>query len=100
MEWISIGLIIGAAFLFFKFSNLRYERVWTYSIALILIFFLFSFFSVVSHNGVDISDFDGLVQGTKFYMQWLVGWASHTAKITGSAIDNFDWSANYSNSSG
>ena len=98
VNWIVILIIGAAAFFFFKFSNLRYERIWTYSIAIILIFLLFTFFSVISHNKVDISSFDGFVSGTKVYGNWLFGWAKNAAKVTGNVV-NIDWSVNSSSDS-
>ena len=97
VNWVIILIVIAAAFFFFKFSNLRYERIWTYSIAILLIFLLFTFFSVISYNKVDISSFDGFVAGTKVYGNWLFGWAKNTAKITGNVV-NVDWSGNSSGS--
>lgn len=95
VNWIAIVIVGLAAFFFFKFSNLRYERVWTYSIAVLLIFLLFTFFSVVRHNDLDISNFDGFVGGVKVYTSWLFGWAKNTAKITGNVV-NVDWKGNFS----
>ncbi|MDP4039186.1 MAG: hypothetical protein Q8P57_01230 [Candidatus Pacearchaeota archaeon] len=99
MNWVFIIIVGFAVFFFFKFSNLRYERVWTYSIAVLLIFLLFTFFSVVSHNELDIKSFEGFTSGLKFYGSWLWGFLSNTAKITGNVV-NVDWSGNFSNLTG
>lgn len=80
-----IGLVILAVFLFFKITSFRYERWWTYLIAILLIFVLFSFFNVVKANDINMNSFEGFVSGTKAYVIWLVNFGKTTASITGKA---------------
>ncbi|MEK6908843.1 MAG: hypothetical protein AABX23_02210 [Nanoarchaeota archaeon] len=84
-----IGLIIIAVFLFFKITSFRYERWWTYLIAVLLIFVLFSFFKVVNANQINLNSFEGFITGAKAYTSWLVNFGKTTASITGKAT--LDW---------
>jgi glucan phosphoethanolaminetransferase (alkaline phosphatase superfamily) len=90
--WIVVGIAI---FLFFKYSNVRYERIWTYVLGVMFIFLLFTFFSVVNHNDVDLTNFDGFVSGMKIYGNWLFGWSKNIATVTGNVV-NVDWNGNIS----
>ena len=85
VNFIFIGLIILAVFLFFKITSFRYERWWTYLIAILLIFLLFSFFNVVKANQIDMNSFDGFLSATKVYLAWIVDFGKTTASITGKA---------------
>lgn len=78
-----IGLVILAVFLFFKITSFRYERWWTYLIAVLLIFVLFSFFNVVKANDINLNSFEGFISGTKAYFVWLANFGKTTASITG-----------------
>ncbi|MEK6894269.1 MAG: hypothetical protein AABX10_02295 [Nanoarchaeota archaeon] len=89
VNFIFIGLIILAVFLFFKITSFRYERWWTYLIAILLIFVLFSFFNVVKANQIDMNSFDGFLSATKVYLAWIVDFGKTTASITGKAT--LDW---------
>jgi glucan phosphoethanolaminetransferase (alkaline phosphatase superfamily) len=91
VSWIFIGLIIAAIFLFFKITSFRYERWWTYLIAILLIFMLFSFFNVSKSNNLDLNSFDGFVTSAKAYSYWLVNFGKAAASITGKA-SNLNWS--------
>ncbi len=95
-SWIIIGIIVVCLIIFYKFTSFRYERFWTYIVAILMIFILFTFFSVVKHNDLDISDFDGFTKGTKFYMGWLWGFIKNAGQITGN-VAKVDWSGNFSN---
>jgi len=90
VNWIFIALIILAVFLFFKITSFRYERWWTYSIAILLIFVLFSFFNVVRTNQIDLDSFEGFVSGVKAYAYWIADFGKSTASITGK-VTAFDW---------
>ena len=92
MNWIVIGIIILFVFLFFKITSFRYERWWTYLIAVLMIFVLFSFFSVVKANDIDIKSFDGFFAGSRAYVSWLVGFGKGAASITGQ-VTKIDWNA-------
>ncbi len=96
VNWVFIGLIILAIFLFFKITSFRYERWWTYSIAILLIFVLFSFFNVVQTNKIDLNSFEGFVSGSKAYVYWLVNFGKTTASITGNAVLNWNVTQNVS----
>ena len=61
VNWIVIGIIVIAVWLFYKFTPLKYERFWTYFVAIFMIFLLFSFFIVVKDNGVDWKTGKGFV---------------------------------------
>lgn len=80
-----IALVVLAVFLFFKITSFRYERWWTYLIAIVLIFVLFSFFKVVNANQIDIDSFEGFMSGAKSYAFWLANFGKTTASITGQA---------------
>lgn len=84
-----IGLVVLAVFLFFKITSFRYERWWTYLIAVVLIFVLFSFYNVSKSNQIEMTSFDGFVSGTKAYAVWLVNFGKTTASITGNT--NLGW---------
>lgn len=94
VSWAFIGLIILAVFLFFKITSFRYERWWTYSIAILLIFVLFSFFNVIRTNDININSFEGFVSGAKAYTYWLVNLGKTTASITGKATLNWNVTQN------
>lgn len=85
VNWVFIVLILLAVFLFFKITSFRYERWWTYFIAVLLIFVLFTFFNVVRSNNIDLNSFEGFMSGTKSYLSWLVNFGKTTASITGKA---------------
>ena len=94
--WIFIAV---AVFVLLKYSSIRYERIWTYVLASLLIFVLFTFFSVMSYNNIEVSSFDGFISGVKVYNTWLFAWAKNTASITGNAIKT-DWTGNFTNPTG
>jgi len=96
VNWVFIGLVIVAIFLFFKITAFRYERWWTYSIAILIIFVLFSFFNVVRVNNIDLNSFEGFMSGAKAYAYWLVNFGKTTASITGKATLNWNVSQNSS----
>lgn len=85
VNFVFIGLVILAVFLFFKITSFRYERWWTYLIAVLLIFVLFSFFNVVRSNNIDLNSMGGFISGAKTYAVWLVNFGKTTAAITGKA---------------
>ena len=90
VNWVFIGIILLAVVLFFKITSFKYEKWWTYSIGLLIVFVLFSFFSVVRTNGINLSSFEGFASGMKAYVSWLVTFGKTTASITGDAA-LFDW---------
>lgn len=90
VNFVFIGLIILAVFLFFKITSFRYEKWWTYSIGILFIFILFSFFNVVRSNNIDLNTFEGFISGLKYYASWIVNFGKTTASITGKA-SLFDW---------
>ena len=92
-----VGLILVAIFLFFKITAFRYERWWTYLIAILLIFILFSFFSVVRVNQIDLNSPEGFFSGVKAYAVWLVNFGKTTASITGKAT-SLDWNVTQNSS--
>ena len=92
MNLIVIGIIILFVFLFFKITSFRYERWWTYLIAILMIFVLFSFFSVVKNNNIDLKSAEGFFSGAKVYASWLVGFGKNAASITGQ-VTNIDWNS-------
>jgi glucan phosphoethanolaminetransferase (alkaline phosphatase superfamily) len=96
VNWLIIAVVCVALVIFFKFSSVRYERVWTYIIAGLLIFFIFSFISVSQYNELDFKTFDGATDGVKTYFTWLWGFGKNTARITGNIV-NVDWKGNYTN---
>lgn len=87
INWVLIAIITGAIFLFFKITAFKYEKVWMYSIAFLLLFLLFTFLYVTSFNNVDVSSFDGLVSGTKLYFNWLVNFGQNAAEVTGNSFN-------------
>ena len=90
ISWIFIGIVVLAVFLFFKITSFRYERWWTYLIAILLIFMLFSFFKVVNTNHINLDSFDGFVTGAKAYALWIVEFGKTTNSITGKATLNWN----------
>ena len=90
VNWVFIGLIILAVALFFKITSFRYEKWWTYSIGILFIFILFSFFNVVRSNDINLSTFEGFISGLRSYAYWIVDFGKTTATITGKAT-LFDW---------
>ena len=90
MNWVFIGIILLAVVLFFKITSFRYEKWWTYSIGILFIFILFSFFNVVRTNDIDLYTFEGFVSGLKSYAYWVVNFWKTTATITGN-VALFDW---------
>lgn len=90
VNWVFIGLIVLAIYLFFKITSFRYEKWWTYSIAIILIFLLFSFFNVVRTNQIDVASPNGFMSGLKAYFSWLVHFGKTTASVTGK-VSFFNW---------
>jgi glucan phosphoethanolaminetransferase (alkaline phosphatase superfamily) len=80
-----IGLVILAIFVFFKITSFRYERWWTYLIAILMIFILFSFFNVINSNKINLNSFEGFTAGMKAYSIWLVNFGKTAASVTGKA---------------
>ena len=97
VNWVFIVIILLAIALFFKITSFRYEKWWTYSIGILFVFILFSFFKVVNSNDINLSTFNGFLSGLKSYVLWLVDFGKTTATITGNAA-LFDW--NVTNSTG
>lgn len=100
VNWVIVGIIIGTVFLFFKFTAFKYEKIWTYTMGALFAFVLYTFFSVVSRNQLDISNFNGFISSMEFYVQWLWGFISHTATVTGNAIKVDYWTGNFTNLTG
>ncbi len=90
VNWVIIAIICLFVFLFFKVTSFRYERWWTYFIAVIMIFLLFSFFSVVRNNDLKINTVEGFMMGAKFYLLWLVNFGKDATKITGQ-VTSINW---------
>ena len=90
VNWVFIVVILLAVFLFFKITSFRYEKWWTYSIGILFIFILFSFFNVVKSNEINLNTFEGFLSGLKSYALWLVNFGKTTATLTGKAA-LFDW---------
>ncbi len=97
VNWVFIVIVLFAIFLFFKITSFRYEKWWTYSIGILFIFMLFSFFNVVRSNEINLNTFEGFVSALKSYAYWIVGFGKPTASITGKA-SLLDW--NVTNKSG
>ena len=98
VSWIAIVIIVVFVFLFFKITSFRYERWWTYLIAVLMIFLLFSFFSVVKKNNLELSSPDGFLASMRVYTSWLFGFGKSVATVTGQ-ITAIEWNATQ-NSSG
>ncbi len=98
MSWIAIGIIVIFVFFFFKITSFRYEQWWAYLIAVLMIFLLFSFFSVVKKNNIELSSPDGFFKSMKTYTSWLFGLGKNVATITGK-VTSIDWNSTQ-NSSG
>lgn len=101
VNFVFIGVVILAFFLFFKITSFRYDRWWAYIIAVLavmFIFVLFSFYNVVNANGIDMNSFEGIVSGAKTYTYWLINFGKTTASITGMAT--LGWNVTGSNSTG
>ena len=90
VNFVAIGIVIVFVFLFFKITSFRYERWWTYLIAVLMIFLLFSFFSVAKNNDFKINTIDGFISGVKVYTSWLFGFGKNVARITGQ-VTAVDW---------
>src|SRR3989344_276952 len=90
VNWVFIAIILLVVFLFFKITSFRYEKWWTYSIGILFIFILFSFFNVVKSNEINLNTFEGFLSGLKSYALWLVYFCKTTATLTGKAA-LFDW---------
>src|SRR3989344_4734273 len=85
VNWVFIVIILLAVFLFFKITSFRYEKWWTYSIGILFIFILFSFFNVVKSNEINLNTLEGFLSGLKSYALWLGNFGKTTATITGKA---------------
>ncbi|MGV8142772.1 MAG: hypothetical protein ACP5NS_04015 [Candidatus Pacearchaeota archaeon] len=92
VSWIVIGIIVVFIFIFFKITSFRYERWWTYLIAILMIFLLFSFFSVVKRNELVLNSPEGFISSAKVYTSWLFGFGKNVARITGQ-VTAIDWNA-------
>ncbi len=90
VNWVFIVIVLLAIFLFFKITSFRYEKWWTYSIGILFIFILFSFFKIVKSNEIDLYSFEGFISALKAYAYWIVDFGKTTASITGKA-SLFDW---------
>jgi hypothetical protein len=99
VNWIFIVIIIGFVFLFFKITSFRYERGWTYFIAFLMIFLLFSFFSVIKNNEIKINTVEGFILGIKAYSLWIIGFGKDATKITGQ-VTAIDWNVTKNATSG
>ncbi len=98
VSWIAIAIIVVFVFFFFKITSFRYERWWTYLIAVLMIFLLFSFFSVVKKNNLELNSPEGFLSSTKVYTSWLFGFGKEVVKVTGQ-VTAINWNATQ-NSSG
>ncbi len=78
-----IGIVVLFVFLFFKVTSFRYERWWTYLVAVLMIFLLFSFFGVVKSNNLKINSVEGFIVGAKTYFLWIIDFGKDATKISG-----------------
>ncbi len=92
ISWIAIAIIVVFIFIFFKITSFRYERWWTYLIAILMIFLLFSFFSVVRKNSLELGSPEGFISSMKVYTSWLFGFGKNVGRITGQ-VTAIDWNA-------
>ena len=93
--WILIGVILIILLVFFKFKEIRHKFGLVF-IAIMLIFFIFSFTQIYKTNGADLKTFDGVMKVVKVYFSWLGNLFKTTGEVTTYAIHQ-DWGLNSSN---
>lgn len=90
--WIITGLIIALVVVFFKANHIKHGLS-SYLLIFVLIFLIASASYVYMTNNIDLSSFDGVVQGGKVYFSWVEGIFHNTGKITAYAV-NQNWGLN------
>jgi hypothetical protein len=89
MNWILIGLLVVAVFLFLKYRELKHK----FSFVAILILLLLlgsSFWNVHQSNSLNLGSFDGFVKAGKIYFTWLGGVFGNAKTLTAYAVKQ-DW---------
>jgi len=93
MNWILWLLIIALALLvLFKFKEIRHKLVYG-GIALLLVFFIFSFGYVYIKGNGSLTDYESFVAVGKLYLNWLTSIGDNLKTITGYAAKQ-DWGLN------
>ena len=95
---ILIGAILVFLLLAFKFKEIRHKFTLVI-IAIVLIFFAFSFIQVYKSNNANLATFDGVITLGKLYFAWLGNLFGNVGKLSAYAIHQ-DWGLNVTNSTG
>jgi len=101
--WLLIGiLVILVLVAIFKSQDLIFvfiliKKYLFFGISLLVIlFFVFSFYSVYSNNNVDFTSFGGILEVAKDYGVWFKGFLGNIGRVSGNAV-NQEWFENSEN---
>jgi len=89
INWIIIIILIVVGILAVKMNHLKH-RAFIIAIILMALFFYLTLTFVTSKNNVNLSTYDGFINGMKIYGGWLANGFGNLKEITGNAI-NMDW---------
>ncbi|HIG52366.1 TPA: hypothetical protein EYQ19_03110 [Candidatus Pacearchaeota archaeon] len=84
-----MGLLIVILVIFlsmvvlYKTTGVRFGNLWTYGIAFMLIFSIFTFVAVSKENELNINSYDGFLSATKVYLSWFTKFIKEVPEITG-----------------
>ena len=95
VNWLIVGIIVLAFFIFIKTTGFRYGKSITYFVGAILLFFAVTLIYVLAIFPVELSSFDNITEFVGVYFAWLGNFFSTTSNITGNVIK--EYSGNVSN---
>jgi uncharacterized membrane protein len=87
MNWLLLGLLFAALFVFLLFKMGRARTKIAYVFILIVVGFLvISLIVVYSGENVDLSNLDGVTHAAKLYFSWLGNLLNNLGRISGYAV--------------
>ncbi|MFH1500944.1 MAG: hypothetical protein ABIE22_03290 [archaeon] len=97
MIWLIAIALILVIFMFLKTKDMRH-KIFAIVMVFLLLFLYISVTKVYSSNSVDLTTFEGVVDGGKIYFSWLGHTLTNVKEVTGKVI-SLDWGGNSSKNS-
>ena len=94
--WIILALIV--LMVLFKFKEIRH-KIGLITIAIIALFFVFSFLQLRTIHKIDLTTFDGVLSAGRIYVSWMGNVVSNIVGVSSYVVDQ-QWGINVSNLSG
>lgn len=92
--WILVILGLVGLYVFLKVNpGFRYGKLWSYFLAFVVLFFVFSIGYILTRPEVDVSTLEGIRGAVGLYFSWLATLLNNFGTLTGNAV-NIDWGTN------